>query len=154
MEIVQAVERVNLRQKRLLGAKIRRHFDDRLTGRAVAIWGLAFKPQTDDIRESPAITLLEDLLEAGATVRAHDPQAMENIRALFGNRVTLCETMYDAVVDADALAVVTEWHEYRRPDFQRIKRLMRNASLFDGRNIWDPDEIRSFGFWYTGIGRS
>lgn len=154
LEIVQAVERVNLRQKRLLGAKIRRHFDDRLTGRAVAIWGLAFKPQTDDIRESPAITLLEDLLEAGATVRAHDPQAMENIRALFGNRVTLCETMYDAVVDADALAVVTEWHEYRRPDFQRIKRLMRNASLFDGRNIWDPDEIRSFGFWYTGIGRS
>ncbi|MBK9261626.1 MAG: UDP-glucose/GDP-mannose dehydrogenase family protein [Polyangiaceae bacterium] len=153
LEIVQAVERVNQRQKHLLGSKIRRHFDEQLKGRTIAVWGLAFKPQTDDIRESPAITLVEDLLEAGATVKAHDPQAMEHIRALFGSRITLCETMYDAATDADALAVVTEWHEYRRPDFQRIKRLMKNASLFDGRNVWDPDEIRTLGFWYTGIGR-
>jgi UDPglucose 6-dehydrogenase len=153
LEIVQAVERVNARQKHLLGSKILQHFDGKLAGQTIAVWGLAFKPETDDIRESPAITLLEDLLAAGATVRAHDPQAMTNIRAIFGERITYCETMYDAVADANALAVVTEWHEYRRPDFQRIKRLMKRASVFDGRNVWDPEEIRSFGFWYAGIGR-
>lgn len=154
LEIVQAVERVNSRQKHLLGDKIRQHFDEKLGGRTIAVWGLAFKPETDDIRESPAITLLEDLLAAGAQVKAHDPQAMPNIRAIFGDRITFCETMYDAVTDADALVVVTEWHEYRRPDFQRIKRLLKNAAVFDGRNIWDPEETRTLGFWYTGIGRS
>lgn len=153
LEIVQAVERVNLRQKHLLGSKIHHHFDGKLAGRTVAVWGLAFKPETDDIRESPAITLLEDLLAAGATAKVHDPQAMANIRAIFGDRLTYCETIYDTVVDADALAVVTEWHEYRRPDFQRIKRAMKNAAVFDGRNVWDPEELRAFGFWYTGIGR-
>ncbi len=153
LEIVQAVERVNKRQKHLLGTKIRRHFDEALAGRTIAVWGLAFKPQTDDIRESPAITLLEDLLEAGAKVKAHDPQAMEHIRAIFGERITLCETMYEAATDADALAIVTEWHEYRSPDFHRMKRLMKNATIFDGRNIWDPEEIRSLGFLYSCIGR-
>jgi UDPglucose 6-dehydrogenase len=153
LEIVQAVERVNLRQKHFVGSKIKRYFDENLAGRTIAVWGLAFKPETDDIRESPAITLLEDLLAAGANVRGHDPQAMPNIRAIFGDRITYCDTMYDAVAGADALAVVTEWHEYRRPDFQRIKGLLKNPAVFDGRNVWDPDEIRSMGFWYSGIGR-
>lgn len=153
LEIVQAVERVNLRQKHFVGSKIKRYFDDNLAGRTIAVWGLAFKPETDDIRESPAITLLEDLLAAGAKVKGHDPQAMPNIRGIFGDRITYCDTMYEAIADADALAVVTEWHEYRRPDFQRIKKLLKNPAVFDGRNIWDPDEIRSMGFWYTGIGR-
>lgn len=153
LEIVQAVERVNLRQKHFVGSKIKHYFDESLAGRTIAVWGLAFKPETDDIRESPAITLLEDLLAAGAKVKGHDPQAMPNIRGIFGDRITYCDTMYDAVADADALAVVTEWHEYRRPDFQRIKKLLKNPAVFDGRNIWDPDEIRSLGFWYTGIGR-
>lgn len=153
LEIVQAVERVNARQKHLLGTKVRQHFGEKLGGRMIAVWGLAFKPETDDIREAPAITLIEDLLAAGATVRAHDPQAMPNIRAIFGDRITFCETMYEAATGADALVLVTEWHEYRRPDFDRIKRLLKNAAMFDGRNIWNPDELRSLGFWYTGIGR-
>lgn len=153
LEIVQAVERVNVRQKHFVGSKIKNYFDGNLAGRTIAVWGLAFKPETDDIRESPAITLLEDLLAAGAKVQGHDPQAMPNIRAIFGDRISYCETMYDAIAGADALAVVTEWHEYRRPDFQRIKKALKNPAVFDGRNIWDPDEIRSLGFWYTGIGR-
>lgn len=154
LEIVQAVERVNQRQKHLLGSKILRHFDEKLAGRTIALWGLAFKPETDDIRESPAITLIEDLLAAGANVKGHDPQAMPNIRGIFGDRITYCDTMYDAATGAEALAVVTEWHEYRRPDFLRIKGLMKNPAVFDGRNVWDPAELRGFGFWYSGIGRS
>ncbi|MDI1482690.1 UDP-glucose/GDP-mannose dehydrogenase family protein [Polyangium sp. y55x31] len=153
LEVVRAVERVNARQKKLLFEKIRRHFDGALEGRTVAVWGLAFKPQTDDIREAPALVLIEELLAAGATVRAHDPAAMENVRAVLGDRITYCESMYDAALGADALALVTEWHEFRRPDFSRIKRVMRNAALFDGRNVWDADELRALGFWYTGIGR-
>ena len=153
LEVVRAVEEVNKRQKHVLGSKMLHHFDGTLKGRVVGVWGLAFKPQTDDIRESPALTLIEDLLAAGATVRAHDPQAIENVRPLFGDHVTYVDTMYAAAEGADGLALVTEWHEYRRPDFHRIKRLMRTPSLFDGRNIWDPEELRSIGFWYTGIGR-
>ncbi len=156
LEVVRAVENVNRRQKHVLGTKIKKHLGEgegSLAGRTIAVWGLAFKPETDDIRESPALTLLDDLLAAGATVHAHDPQAVDNVRALYGDRVTFCATMYDTIEGADALALVTEWHEYRRPDFQRMKRAMRNASLFDGRNIWDPEELRSLGFFYTGIGR-
>jgi UDPglucose 6-dehydrogenase len=153
LEVVRAVEQVNKRQKKLLGEKIRRHYDGALEGRTIAVWGLAFKPQTDDIREAPALTLLDDLIAAGARVNAHDPQAMENVLALYGDKITLCDTMYDALEGADGLALVTEWHEYRAPDFHRIKRLMRTPALFDGRNIWDPEELRSLGFWYTGIGR-
>jgi len=153
LELVRAVEAVNARQKRLLGDKLRRHFDGALEGKTVAVWGLSFKPQTDDIRESPALVLIDELLAAGARVRAHDPAAMDNVRALLGDRITCCNSMYEAVEGADALAFLTEWHEYRNPDFQRIKRLMRAHSLFDGRNIWDPKELRAQGFWYTGIGR-
>jgi UDPglucose 6-dehydrogenase len=153
LSIVRATEQVNARQKHLLGKKLLAHFHGSLEGVTVAVWGLAFKPQTDDIRESPALTLIDDLLEAGATVQAHDPQAMANVRALYGSRVLLSDGMYGAAEGADALVLVTEWHEYRRPDFHRLKRILRTVNLFDGRNMWEPDELRGMGFTYAGIGR-
>ncbi|WNG47254.1 UDP-glucose/GDP-mannose dehydrogenase family protein [Archangium minus] len=153
LEVVRAVESVNKRQKRLLFEKLRRHLDGALEGRTVAVWGLAFKPQTDDIREAPALVMIRELLEAGAKVRAHDPEAMDNVRAVLGDRITYCENMYEALEGADALALLTEWQEYRQPDFERVKRLLRTPTLLDGRNIWDPKALRALGFWYTGIGR-
>ena len=153
LAIVRATETVNARQKKVLGAKVRAHFGESLVGRKIALWGLAFKPQTDDIREAPALTLIEDLLDAGATVHAHDPQAMSNVRALLGDRILFAESMYGAVEGADALVLVTEWHEYRTPDFHRLKRVMRQPALFDGRNTWVPSEVRQLGFTYSGIGR-
>src|SRR5262249_31112904 len=107
----------------------------------------------DDIRESPALTLIDDLLAAGAVVHAHDPQAMPAIQAIYGKQVLLSDLMYGAVESADALALVTEWHEFRGPDFLRLKRIMREPNLFDGRNMWQPDEVRALGFFYAGIGR-
>lgn len=158
LEIIRATERINARQKHLLGNKILAHFgggggEAPLKGKTIAVWGLSFKPQTDDIRESPALTLIDDLLAAGATVQAHDPQAMPGVRAIYGSRVLMSDQMYGAAEGADALALVTEWHEYRRPDFNRIRRIMASPMLFDGRNIWEPDELRGMGFTYTGIGR-
>ncbi|ATB37189.1 UDP-glucose dehydrogenase [Cystobacter fuscus] len=153
LEVVRAVESVNHRQKRLLFEKLRRHLDGALKGRTVAVWGLAFKPKTDDIRESPALVLIHDLLEAGARVRAHDPVAMDNVRAQLGDRITYCRDMYEAAEGADAAVLVTEWQDYRQPDFARLKGLMRAPVLLDGRNIWEPQEPRSFGFWYSAIGR-
>jgi UDPglucose 6-dehydrogenase len=153
LEMVRATEVVNARQKKILGRKIVEHFGGSLAGKTVAVWGLAFKPQTDDIREAPALTLIDDLLAAGAKVQAHDPQAMDNVKAIYGDRVHFVEGMYGAVEGADALALVTEWHEFRTPDFQRMKLAMRTRSLFDGRNMWIPDELREMGFFYTGIGR-
>ena len=153
LDIVRATERVNARQKHILGKKVLAHFGGSLEGVTIAIWGLAFKPQTDDIREAPALTLIDDLLEAGATVQAHDPQAMANVRALYGTRVLLSDGMYGAAEGADALVLVTEWHEYRRPDFTRLRRILRTPNLFDGRNMWEPDELRGMGFSYSGIGR-
>jgi UDPglucose 6-dehydrogenase len=153
LELVRAAERVNARQKRVLGKKITGILGANLAGKTIAVWGLAFKPQTDDIREAPALALIDDLLAAGATVQAHDPQAMPNVRAVYGDRVTLTETMYGAAEGADALALVTEWHEYRGPDFHRIKGIMRGAALFDGRNVWDAATVQRLGFSYAGIGR-
>jgi UDPglucose 6-dehydrogenase len=153
LALVRAAEQVNVRQKRVLGQKVVRHFGGSLEGKTIAVWGLAFKPQTDDIRESPALSLVDDLLQAGAKVRAHDPQAMANVRTIYGDRIELTESMYAAVEGADALALVTEWHEFRRADFQRLKRSMREPVLFDGRNVWDPEELRGMGFTYCGIGR-
>ena len=158
LEIVAAAERVNARQKRVLSRKLVRHFAARsperpLEGRTVGVWGLAFKPGTDDVREAPSLALIEDLLSAGARVMAHDPKAVENVRALFGERVLFPRKMYQAAEGADALVLVTEWHEYRRPDFHRLRGLMREPALFDGRNVWDRDELRALGFRYHGIGR-
>lgn len=153
LEMVKATETVNARQKKILGAKVVEHFGGSLAGKTVAVWGLSFKPQTDDIRESPALTLIDDVLAAGGKVQAHDPQAMENVKAIYGDRVHFADGMYNALEGADALVLVTEWHEYRTPDFQRMKAGMRKASLFDGRNMWIPSELREMGFFYTGIGR-
>jgi UDPglucose 6-dehydrogenase len=153
LEILTAVLAVNERQKHLLGTKIVQHFGGDLSGRRIAIWGLAFKPGTDDLREAPALVLIEDLLAAGASVVATDPQALGAARAILDSRVELVPHSYTAAEGADALALVTEWDEYRAPNFSRLKRLMRTPVLFDGRNQWDPDPLRAAGFTYVGIGR-
>lgn len=153
LEVVRAVESVNRRQKRVLFEKLLRRMDGSLQGKTVAVWGLAFKPKTDDIRESPALVLIQELLEAGATVRAHDPAAMDNVRAVLKDRITFCEDPYLAAQGADALVLVTEWQEYRQADFKRLKQSLRTPTLLDGRNVWNGPELRAQGFWYTGIGR-
>jgi UDPglucose 6-dehydrogenase len=153
LTIVDAVERANERQKRVLGRRILNHFGGNLEGRKVAIWGLAFKPETDDIRESPALTLIEQLHDAGAKVAAYDPKAMDNVRELLGSAIELAPDPYAATTDADALVLVTEWHELRSLDYQKLSTRMRTPILFDGRNVWSPDESRRAGFVYYGIGR-
>jgi UDPglucose 6-dehydrogenase len=153
LEVLDAVVAVNERQKRRLGDKIVAHFDGDLTGKRIAVWGLAFKPGTDDIREAPALVLIERLLEAGATVAASDPVAIETTRKQLGDRIEYDESHYGCAQGADALVLVTEWHEFRRPSFERLKSLMRSPVLFDGRNVWNPTELRAAGFTYYGIGR-
>ncbi len=153
--ILEATERTNAQMKRVLLERAQAHFGD-LTGRTFAVWGLAFKPQTDDIREASALVLLRALVEAGAKVRANDPAAMDNVRrrlADLGDAITYHDKNYDCLDGADALFLVTEWNEYRRPDFDRMKGLMASPVVFDGRNIWDPARMREMGFVYHGIGR-
>ncbi len=152
LNVVEAVDRTNQEQKVVLVGRIAAHLGG-LAGRTVAIWGLAFKPRTDDMREAPAIAIIEGLLAAGAKVRAYDPKAQDQARRTFGERVSLCERAYEAAAGADALVVVTEWNEFREPDFARIKGLMRTPSVFDGRNIYDPRVLRKLGFHYEGVGR-
>jgi UDPglucose 6-dehydrogenase len=153
--VLQAVEDVNTAQKGLLARMVLAHFGGRVEGRTFALWGLAFKPKTDDVREAPARTIAEALLAAGARVRLHDPVARETFAAELpaSERVVYCERNYDACDGADALLLVTEWPAYRRPDFRRIKELLRQPVLFDGRNIWEPDFCRELGFHYACIGR-
>jgi UDPglucose 6-dehydrogenase len=151
--VLQAVEDGNERQKRVLFEKLSRHFDGQLKGRTLAVWGLAFKAETDDVRESPALVLIESLLAAGATVRAHDPAAIETARRQLGERVTYVEHAYDALAGADALAIVTEWREYRNPDFARIKQSLGRALIVDGRNLYEPARLAQLGFTYDCIGR-
>jgi UDPglucose 6-dehydrogenase len=151
--VVESAERANERQKRVLGEKILGHFGGRLDGKRVAIWGLAFKPETDDIRESPALTLISQLQAAGAQVVGYDPAAMPNIRAQLGDAIELVTEPYAAVTGADALVLVTEWHELRHPDLVRLHAAMRTRVLFDGRNVWSASDARKAGFIYYGIGR-
>jgi UDPglucose 6-dehydrogenase len=153
LEILEAVDRVNERQKGLLGDKIVRHFGGSLADKIIAVWGLAFKPGTDDVREAPALTVIERLLGAGARVHAHDPVANQSARKILGDRVRYFDHNYDAAEGADALALCTEWHQFRRPNFKRLLERMRGAHLFDGRNVWEPQEARALGFTYQGIGR-
>ncbi|MSP59163.1 MAG: UDP-glucose/GDP-mannose dehydrogenase family protein [Myxococcales bacterium] len=153
LEILAAVDRVNERQKGVLVDKMAAHYGARLRGRTIALWGLAFKPGTDDVREAPSLTVIERLLAAGVKVRAFDPVANAAVRARFGDRVELCDGNYEAARGADGLALLTEWREFRRPNFQRLKELLVEPVLFDGRNIWDPAELRAAGFVYFGIGR-
>jgi len=153
LKILSAVDEVNEIQKTILLKKFATHFKNRLKGRTVALWGLSFKPQTDDTREAPSLAIMNRLLEMGVNVKAHDPIAIPSVKGLFGGRVSFHETSYDALKDADALLVVTEWNEFRRPDFARMKKLMKHPVIFDGRNIYDPDEMKGMGFYYYGIGR-
>ncbi|PLX54789.1 MAG: UDP-glucose 6-dehydrogenase [Chromatiales bacterium] len=154
-ELLDAVEAVNARQKQLLHAKISHHFGADLSGKTIALWGLSFKPNTDDMREAPARVLMEALWQDGASVRAYDPVAMDEARRIYGHRddLTLCDSAEDALDGADALAVVTEWHEFRSPDFARIRDTLSDPVIFDGRNIYDPEFLRTFGIRYFGIGR-
>jgi UDPglucose 6-dehydrogenase len=151
-KILGAVEAVNDRQKSRLVEKMEGHFSN-LKGKTIALWGLAFKPRTDDMREAPAITIIDRLLDAGALVRAYDPEAAPTARQLFDGRIALCDRSYDALDGADALAVVTEWNEFREPDFAKMRQLMRTPVVFDGRNIYSPEQMRALGFTYFSIGR-
>ncbi len=151
-QILEAVDAVNERQKSILFRKIRDHFGTDLSGRAFGIWGLSFKPHTDDVREAPALTLIRLLLEAGAEVRAYDPAAMEQARRVLGDTITYSSDPYDTLVDADAMVLVTEWPEFRIPNFRVISKLLKENVIFDGRNIYDPAELKEKGFTYYGIG--
>jgi UDPglucose 6-dehydrogenase len=150
--ILRAVEEVNERQKQRLVDKMEQHFGD-LSGRTIAVWGLAFKPRTDDMREAPAIPIIERLLARGAKVRAYDPAATPVARLIFNGRIALCEKSYEALAGADALAVITEWNEFREPDFAKMRSLMKAPVVFDGRNIYSPGHMRALGFTYFSIGR-
>jgi UDPglucose 6-dehydrogenase len=151
--LLRAVDEVNENQKMVLVSKLASRFRNRLRGKVVAIWGLSFKPQTDDVREAPSLVMIESLLQSGVTVRAHDPIANSAVKARFGKRVQFFESSYDALKGVDALLVVTEWNEFRRPDFTRMKRLMKHPIILDGRNIYDPKQMKEMGFEYYGVGR-
>jgi len=155
-ELLQAVESVNNRQKELLFNKVSTHFGGELKGRTFALWGLSFKPNTDDMRDAPSRTLMEGLWAAGAQVRAYDPEAMNEAQRLYhdNSSLTLCDSPTDALTQADALIVVTEWNEFRSPDFNRVKSLLKQPVIFDGRNIYNPDQMLENGFQYYAIGRS
>jgi UDPglucose 6-dehydrogenase len=154
-QILNAVEAVNMRQKEVLFHKMQRHFSGALEGRTIAVWGLAFKPNTDDMREAPAVTLIELLLKAGASVRAYDPVATAEAARVFKDRsgLTLAKSAYEAAAGADALAIVTEWQEFRSPDFERLKETLKAPVIFDGRNLYDPAMLARFGLTYYAIGR-
>jgi len=151
-KILHAVEAANHAQKERLVAKMLAYFGS-LKGKTIAVWGLAFKPRTDDMREAPAIVIIEGLLAQGASVRAYDPEATRTARSVFGDRITFCEKSYDALAGADALAVVTEWNTFREPEFAKMRELMRSPVVFDGRNIYSPENMRTLGFTYFSIGR-
>lgn len=150
--ILQSVDDVNVAQKEVLFQKLNAHFAGDLSGKTIAIWGLAFKPRTDDIREAPALVLIDRLLDAGAKVRAHDPVAMDNVRKQYGDKIAYCATPYDTLEGADVLAIVTEWNEFRNPDFNTIRKKLRSPVIFDGRNLFDPEKMKKLGFKYSGIG--
>jgi UDPglucose 6-dehydrogenase len=151
-KILRAVEEVNDRQKARLVEKMQQHFTT-LSGRTIALWGLAFKPRTDDMREAPAISIIDRLLSLGAKVTAYDPAAAPVARRLFDGRIAVCEKSYDALAGADALAIVTEWNEFREPDFEKMRSLLKAPVVFDGRNIYSPEHMRALGFTYFSIGR-
>jgi UDPglucose 6-dehydrogenase len=151
--VVRAVDDANNRQKNLLFNRLRAGVGDSLSGATVAVWGLSFKPQTDDLRESPALTLIDSLLEAGARVTAHDPVSMPHARKLYGDRVSFAGSNYEALAGAHALAVVTDWNEYRHPDFKRMRDAMTGRVIVDGRNLYNPAKMLSLGFSYHSIGR-
>jgi len=151
--MMEAVDEVNEAQKEVLHAKLAAHFGDGLRGKTIAVWGLAFKPRTDDVREAPALVLIDALLRDGAHIRVHDPEAIPNVRAIYGEKLTYCDRPYGALEEADALVVATEWNEFRNPDFDVMIRLLRKPVVFDGRNVFDPERMAELGFTYYGVGR-
>jgi UDPglucose 6-dehydrogenase len=154
MEIIDATERANEKQKRRMFQKLSAAFDGKLKGTKIALWGLAFKAATDDMRESPSLSLIDDLLAAGATVVGHDPAAMDEAKRRLDGKIGYATTNYEALEGADALCVVTDWNEYRHPDFSRIKGLLRRPVIVDGRNLYEPGKMRALGFTYLSIGRN
>ncbi|HSG01048.1 MAG TPA: UDP binding domain-containing protein, partial [Vicinamibacterales bacterium] len=154
-ELLDAVEAVNARQKQRLFEKLSAHYDGKLEGKTVALWGLSFKPNTDDMREAPSRVLMEALWEAGATVRAYDPEAIDETRRIYPDQagLTLCDSAPEALEGADALAILTEWQEFRSPDFDVIKDKLADAVVFDGRNLYEPSLMATFGLQYYAIGR-
>ncbi|MBA4186548.1 MAG: UDP-glucose 6-dehydrogenase [Planctomycetaceae bacterium] len=153
LKLMLAVDAVNDAQKEVLYQKVWSHFAGQLAGKTLAIWGLAFKPRTDDIREAPALTLIDSLLAAGVKVRVHDPEAMPNVREMYGDKLHYADRPYGALEGADGLVIVTEWQEFRNPDFEIMRRLLTGRVIFDGRNIYEPRHMASLGFTYHGIGR-
>ncbi|MCD6589231.1 MAG: UDP-glucose/GDP-mannose dehydrogenase family protein [Candidatus Fermentibacteraceae bacterium] len=153
LQILEAVTEVNRRQKQVLGGKVTKEFGEDLTGLTFGVWGLSFKPNTDDMRDAPSVVIISELLERGAQVRVYDPEATEYARTILGDTVEYCSSSYDAVDGSDALILVTEWTEFREPDFNRMITLLRKPVIFDGRNIWNPGKLSSIGFTYYGIGR-
>ena len=151
--ILTAVHETNLAQKKVLGEKITAHFGDDLAGRKIALWGLAFKPRTDDVRDAPAIDLIEQLLAGGAHVVVYDPEATDNVRAIYGDRLVYAAAPLDALDGVECLAIVTEWGDFRRPDFDEMARRMASPTIFDGRNLYAPREMRARGFAYYSIGK-
>ncbi|NUQ23002.1 MAG: UDP-glucose/GDP-mannose dehydrogenase family protein [Saprospiraceae bacterium] len=152
-KILSSVMTVNTRQRLVLADKIKSYFNNNLQGKTIAVWGLAFKPNTDDIREAPALYIIDELLAAGATVKAYDPEAMPNVKARYGDSIQLTADQYETLIGADALAIVTEWSLFRTPSFQVMKELMKGKAIFDGRNLYDLDVMEEQGFYYESIGR-
>jgi UDPglucose 6-dehydrogenase len=153
MGVVTAAEAANLRQKSYLSSLVKKHFAGRVQGKTFGVWGLAFKPNTDDMREAPSLTIIAELIAAGAKIRAFDPVAMENASLLLSPEVTLCDSSYAALHGADALLIVTEWNEFRHPDFDKIKSTLKQPLIFDGRNLFEPRQMSERGFSYYSIGR-
>jgi UDPglucose 6-dehydrogenase len=151
--LLKATDAVNGQQKRMLVDRVKEHFGGEIAGRTLAVWGLAFKPRTDDMREAPSLVVIEELLAGGARVQAHDPEALKSARQVFGDRIGYYETNYDALAGADALIILTEWNEFRHPNFHRIKAALKQATIFDGRNLYDPELMRALDFRYYSIGR-
>jgi UDPglucose 6-dehydrogenase len=153
LEILKAVEAVNYRQKEVLIGKIKSHFGNDLKGLRFGIWGLAFKPKTDDMREAPSLVIIEKLLKSGASVIAFDPVAMEEAHRILGDTISYAKDEYEACIDVDALVIVTEWPEFRMPNFRVMEKLLKTKTIFDGRNIYEPDEMQELQFNYYSIGR-
>jgi UDPglucose 6-dehydrogenase len=151
--LMESVDEVNEAQKQVLVSKVKEHYGSGLAGKTLAVWGLAFKPRTDDIREAPSLVLIGELLAAGAKLRVHDPEAMANVRAELGDKIAYSDKPYGALEGADGLVIVTEWQQFRNPDFELMRRLMEGAVIFDGRNLYEPRVPADAGFVYHSIGR-
>jgi UDPglucose 6-dehydrogenase len=154
-QLLESVEDVNNRQKHRVFDKIKAHYDGKLAGKTIALWGLSFKPRTDDMREAPSRVLMEALWKEGVTVRAYDPEAMDETRRIYPNQegLELCDSAHEVLDGADALVIITEWQEFRSPDFPTLKNSLADAVIFDGRNLYEPDVVGHFGLQYYAIGR-